>query len=557
LLCYTFIKKGLHAGAPDAGAAAGVAAPAAAPPAAPPKRRFNLLDAMQSAYDRTINLAMARRGLTMILAAAAFLVGVGLFNFLPNRFFPPAERNQFVVDVWLPEGSRLEATDQVVRRLEERVRASKDVVHVASFVGAGAPRFYYNFDPEPSTTNFGQLIVNTASIHATERLTHALEPALAGLAPEARVIVKELQQGAALKAPIEVRLIGPDLHALNRIAANVTAILDSIPGSANVSTDTRENQFGIRVEVDDNVANRVGLSNEGISDALAGSFVGAPVSTFWEGSRAVDIVLRLEESRRLSFDNIPTTYLSSNLTSARVPLREVASLSPEWQPSRIVRRNGLRTITVRSFAEKGTFASAVLEAARPRIAALPLPEGYRVEYGGEWENQNETFGEMLGALGISVLAIFLILLLQFRNVREPLIVMVSIPLSLFGAVLGLLMTGNPFGMTSFLGMISLTGIVVRNGIILVDFILEQRRKGRSVEEAALEAGKRRLRPIFLTTMAAAVGVTPMILSGSAMWSPLASVLAVGLICSMAFTLIVVPVLYVLWRPSEKPAVEAA
>jgi multidrug efflux pump subunit AcrB len=508
---------------------------------------------MQGAYDRTIGVAMARRGLTMVLAAVAFLVGVGLFGLLPNRFFPPAERNQFVIDVWMPEGTRLEATDQVLRRIEERVRAEKEVAHVAAFVGTGAPRFYYNFDPEPSTTNFGQLIVNTASIHATERITRALEPVLGPLAPEARVVVKELQQGAALKAPIEVRLIGPDLPTLNRIAADVRGILEGIPGSANVATDTRENQFGIRVEIDDNVANRIGLTNSGISDALAGSFVGAPVSTFWEGSRAVDIVLRLEESRRVSFDNIPTTYLSSNLTGARVPLREVASLSPEWQPSRIVRRNGLRTITVRSHAEKGTFASAVLEAARAKIETLKLPEGYRVEYGGEWENQKETFGEMMAALGVSVLAIFLILLLQFRNVREPLIVMVSIPLALFGAVLGLLMTGNPFGMTSFLGMISLTGIVVRNGIILVDFVLEQRKKGRSVEEAALEAGKRRLRPIFLTTMAAAVGVTPMILSGSAMWSPLASVLAVGLICSMAFTLIVVPVLYVLWRPSEKAA----
>ncbi|HEX4932049.1 MAG TPA: efflux RND transporter permease subunit, partial [Gemmatimonadaceae bacterium] len=148
LLCYTFIKKGLHAGAAGGTAAASPGGPA-------PKRRFNLLDAMQGAYDRTVNLAMTRRGATMVLAAVAFLAGVGLFGFLPNRFFPPAERNQFVVDVWLPEGTRLEATDQVVRRLEEHVRAAKEVVHVAAFVGAGAPRFYYNFDPEPSTTNFG------------------------------------------------------------------------------------------------------------------------------------------------------------------------------------------------------------------------------------------------------------------------------------------------------------------------------------------------------------------------------------------------------------------
>jgi outer membrane protein TolC len=180
----------------------------------------------------------------------------------------------------------------------------------------------------------------------------------------------------------------------------------------------------------------------------------------------------------------------------------------------------------------------------PQIKALELPAGYRISYGGEKDNQDETFPQMLGALGISLVAIFLVLLVQFKNLSDPLVVMASIPLTLFGAILGLVITHNPFGFTAFMGLISLCGIVVRNGIILVDYCNERVAEGETLEQAARDAGARRLRPIFLTTMAAAVGVTPMILSGSSLWSPLASVIAFGLIFSMFFTLLVVPVLYV-------------
>jgi len=209
-----------------------------------------------------------------------------------------------------------------------------------------------------------------------------------------------------------------------------------------------------------------------------------------------------------------------------------------------VRRNGVRTLTIRAFAKPGHYASKILEEAMPKIKAMELPAGYRVDYGGEKFNQDETFPQMVGALGISLVAIFLVLLVQFRNISDPLVVMASIPLTLFGAIFGLLITHNPFGFTAFMGLISLCGIVVRNGIILVDYCNERVAEGETLEQAARDAGARRLRPIFLTTMAAAVGVTPMIISGSSLWSPLASVIAFGLIFSMFFTLLVVPVIFV-------------
>ena len=200
--------------------------------------------------------------------------------------------------------------------------------------------------------------------------------------------------------------------------------------------------------------------------------------------------------------------------------------------------------------DSGHYASELLDAARPAIEKLPLPPGYRIEYGGDKRNTDETMPEMLTALGISLVAIFLTLLIQFRRVSEVLIVMSSIPLAMPGAVLGLLITHNPFGFTAFMGLIALCGIVVRNAIILIDYINEKMREGHSLEKAATEAGERRLRPIFLTTMAAAAGVLPMILSKSSLWSPLASVLAIGLIWSMFMTLLVVPVLFVIVKSRE-------
>jgi outer membrane protein TolC len=313
----------------------------------------------------------------------------------------------------------------------------------------------------------------------------------------------------------------------------------------------------VDVDLENELANRLGLTHAGVSQILSGGFDGKPVSTFWEGDRGVTILLRLEKDERSSFDSVRNSYMESQLTRARVPLRAIANVKPEWQTSRIVRRNGVRTLTVRSFVKKGFYASTLLDAVAPKIAALKLPPGYRIYYGGEKFNTDDNMPQLLAALGISLVAIFLVLLIQFRNVSEPLVVMSSIPLSLLGAAVGLHVTRNPFGFMAFIGLMSVCGIVVRNAIILVDYIKEKMTEGHPLEEAATEAGQRRLRPIFLTTMAAAVGVTPMILSRSALWSPLASVMAVGLIFSMFFTLLVVPVLYVVVRSHIKKAPAAA
>jgi outer membrane protein TolC len=540
IFCRSLVKKGLHDhenGAETKG-----------------KEKFNFLNLLQAGYRAVIALFMRHKVPAMAMGVGAIAVGLILFRFVPQQFFPSAERNQFVIDVWMAQGTRIEETDAVMRRIEAYMKGRKEIEHFAAFVGQSAPRFYYNVNPQQPDAAYGQYIVNTHSAKQTPALVNDLRKSFTSVAPEAMVIVKEMQQGMSLEAPVEVRIVGEDIQELERIGSQVEGLLVQVPFSDFVHRDYFNESCMVDVNVNEELANRLGITNSSISQHVDRSFDGAPVSTFWEGDRAVTILLRLTQASRSSFSDVGDAYITSQLTKARVPLRAVSTLEPEWQTSRIVRRNGVRTLTVRAFVDAGHYASELLDAAGPAIEKLPLPPGYRIEYGGDKQNTAETMPEMLTALSISLVAIFLVLLIQFKNLSEVLIVMSSIPLAMPGAVLGLIITHNPFGFTAFMGLIALCGIVVRNAIILIDYTNERMREGHSLEHAAMEAGERRLRPIFLTTMAAAAGVLPMIISKSSLWSPLASVLAVGLIWSMFITLLVVPVLFVVVKSRRiKPA----
>jgi multidrug efflux pump subunit AcrB/outer membrane protein TolC len=512
--------------------------------AATGERKLTPLDHMQQYYNKIIGWTMQNKKQVLGSSVLAVIVGLGLLALVPQLFFPLAERDQFVMDVWLPEGTKIEATDATVRRIEAVLSQQSLIKSYTSFLGESAPRFYYNVNPQAPAANYAQILVNTKKVKGTPQLVAALRQKLPDVVPEANVYVKELQQGQPMEAPVEVRIVGNDISTLETLGNQVQNVLEHTPGATYVHTDWHEDAWQMGVNVRQEVANRLGLTNAAISQQLAVGFEGAPVTTFWEGDRGVDVVLRLDPAERQSFQNVADTYVTSPVTGAKVPVAAVASFSPDWQPGRIVRRNGVRTLTVRAFPSGKHLASEILRDAHKQIDAMQLPPGYRIDYGGESENKQEISGEMRNALLISMLLIFLILLFQFRTLADPLIVMTAFPLALPGAALGLLVTNNTFGFTAFIGVVSVGGLAVRNSIILIDYIYERIKNGAKLEQAALEAGERRLRPIFLTSAAAAVGVIPMILSGSSMWSPLASVIAFGLLGSMFFTLIAIPVLFV-------------
>ncbi len=534
-LCYVFIRKGLHDHE---------AVPVE-------KKHKSLLDRMQNVYDQSINWCMKHRKFTLMASVASILLAGVLFTLLKNKFFPAAERNQFVIELWMPTGTKLDKTKEVINRAGAILGKDKRVVNYTTFTGTSAPRFYYNFAPEPPVTNYAQILVNTHDNEETATLAGELSKKIANLMPEGSPQVRQMQQGAPAVAPVEVRLTGLDLTELKNIGDTIRKIVSGAKGAVLVRSDFHEDYYGLNLDIKEE-GRRLGFTTQSIATTIYTGFSGAAVTTIYEGNDPLNVVLQLDEKKRRNFDDLNNVYLTSPASGSRVPLRQLVNLKPEWETGRIMHRNGVRMLTVLAEAAPGALAADILKQVKPELSRLRLPPGYQISYGGEEENQKETFAQMIVALGISIVLIFLILLFQFRNLKEALVVMSAIPLSLLGAVTGLLLTNNPFGFTAFMGIISLSGIVVRNAIILIDHTNVLLKEGQELIPAALESGKRRLRPIFLTAMAAAVGVVPMIVSGSPLWSPLASVIAVGVIFSMVMALLVTPVLFVMViKPADK------
>lgn len=535
-LCYKFIKKGIHKKEEQTNG------------------KPSLLTRVQNGYDSLVAFCFRHASLTMVGGALVVVAGVLTFTQVPQQFFPTLDRDLFNLEVWLPTGSSVEATEKVVAQLEEYISEDERIESVSSFIGTSSPRFHSTYAPESPVPYYAQLFIKAKSAGDANELIEEYVRELPNFSPEATIRVKQLSFQAS-KTPIEVRIIGDNIADLKTVGEQVEEILHQTAGTGWIHTNYQDDYQAVEVKINEERANELGLSNQMITQTLGASLEGAPVSVFWEGDDPVKILLRVDESQRNDYTDVENLYLNTR-TGGVVPLRQVASLNPEWQTGQIIRRNGLRTLTVRSEAQKGVFASEMLAEIKPEIEALPLPPGVRIAYGGDQEETEENMPNMQKSLIISVMLIFLTLMFQFKSVKRCLVILSTFVLSLLGAACGLLLTGYPFGFTAFLGLISLIGIVVRNGIILVDYADELvRDHGMSIRDAALNAAQRRMRPIFLTSSAAAIGVVPMIVGGSPLWAPLGSVLAVGLMFSMVITLLVVPVLYYLMLTSKRERVE--
>lgn len=502
-----------------------------------------VLDVVVNVYDRVIRRAVRRPYLTTVLALLTVPASLLLMPAIKQKFFPAAERDQFIIEIDLPVGTRLEATDRVVRQVEQVLRADQRIPKFAAFVGTAAPRVYYSFAPEFPRPSYGMLLISTKEAKETGELVHEYSAKLAHLVPGVRIDVKQFEQGEEYGAPVEVRLVGPELATLREYGDKIRDIAEKLPGATQVRDNFRDG-FSIDLQVNSEVANRLGLATALIATQVRTGFSGSPVTQLWEHDATVPIVLRLDPERREDYSALSSFMLGAALTNAPVPMSEVAKPVPTWNPSQIAHRNGVRTLTVFVTPNAETLPSEVATPLQKRMAELKLPPGYRIEFGGEYENQQKTSKQMVAALAASLVLIFGVILFEFKTVRETLLVMLAIPLSVFGALAGLILTHNVFSFTAGVGMISLVGIVIRNSVILVDYANHLRRHEKlDALAAGIGSGIRRLRPIFLTSMAAAVGMLPMIIAKSPLWAPLAGAFSVGIIWSMVMTLVVIPALY--------------
>jgi multidrug efflux pump subunit AcrB len=420
----------------------------------------------------------------------------------------------------------------------------KRVVNVAAFVGTSSPRFHTTYAPNFPSKNYAQLVVNTQTADDALSILNEYETKYRNFFPNAYVRMKQLDL-LSTTAPIEVRISGDNIDTIKTLAQQVKAVMEKNENVIWARTDYLNPRQGVNIKINDETANRLGLTKGIVAASLATGFSGMPIGTIWEGDYPVTVKLVNEAQQKNGFDDIANQNITSPLTGATVPVRQIAtSITNDWSEGQIIRRNGTRTITVRADVKRGVLPYKVLSDLKTDIKELHKGEQITLTYGGEEESEVENYIPLAKALFAGVMLIFFILLFQFKKPKLVFLVMMTMPLSFLGAALGLIITGYPFGLTSFLGIMSLMGIVVRNGIILIDYAEELRSKnGMSLSEAAIAAGKRRMRPIFLTSFAAAVGVVPMILSGSTLWGPLGAVVCFGLLVSMILTLYMLPVMY--------------
>lgn len=503
------------------------------------------IDGLRSGLGWLAARGLRRPGLTVGLAVLALVVAFANVGRLGSQFFPSAERDQFTIDVWLPEGRDLRATEKTVARVEEIVTAQTGVRSLISYVGQGGPRFYYNVSPEAPAANYAQIVVNTRSIADTKRLVVVVQRAANETIAEARVTARTLEQGPPVGAPIAVRLAGQDVPTLRRLAAQVKGILNETPGASSVHDSFGEIPLGLKVSVNEDRAALLGLSSGDIAEWTRLAFSGQTVSFLRDNDKEIPIDLRLDLSERTGAASLLDLYLPAANGAGSVPLRQVATVSLEGQDGRIVRRNGVRTLTVSAFGDGVRLPSDILADARARLDKLTLPAGITLGYGGEQEEVGKSFAEMLLIFGLSIAANLLIIVCEFNAFRIALAVMAAVPFGITGAIAGLFLSGQPFGFMAFLGITSLGGVVTNHAIVLFEYALAEQRNGRDLSSALVVAGRSRLRPILLTVVLSIGGLIPQAVNGGNLWPPMAWALIAGLSGSLVLTLVVVPSVYAL------------
>jgi multidrug efflux pump subunit AcrB len=519
-------------------------------------------------YNRLVGRAIAHRWI-VLLASLVFLVIGGFFaSHLKQQFFPEDVQYWFYLDIWLPNDVPLTATNDAAAKAESVVRQvlsdrearshenknQHDLTSITSFVGGGGPRFWFSISPEAPQTNYAQVIVQVSDKELTPKIIGPLQSALSRKVPGAWITVRQLQTNP-VETPVEILISGQadtdvkdeaaDIQTLRGIAAQTMDILSQASGIAVLRDDWSPDSPQVRIQIDPDRANVVGITNADVANSTAAAITGAPVGLLREGNKSIPIVARLRGQERAQLGQIENLYVYSSQQTTRVPLLSVASVRNILETGRIRRREHFRTISVLCFPAPGVLASEVLGPVQSKVDALKknLPPGYQLEIGGELAKQVDGFLNLAVVLLISLVGIYLALLIQFNNAVKPLLVFAAAPYGAIGALIALAVMHTPFGFMAFLGVASLIGVIVSHVIVLFDFIEEMHEKGEPLERALPDAGIERIRPVMITVGATILALFPLALEGGPLWKPLCYAQIGGLAVATFITLLLVPVFY--------------
>lgn len=505
-------------------------------------------------YRAGLVFALRNRAVTTLAIIVAFAAAMYSFRFVPNIFFPPNDKAILTAELNLPIGAPIERTQEVVEAFEAviaselAVREGRDegVVNWASFIGEGAPRFVLNYNPKAPAPEYALMLINATSQAALPKIRDVLTELAQEHFPDLRATIRKLPIGPPASAPVEIRISGRDQDKIFDIVDTVKAKLEATPGVRNIDDNWGDRIKKLMVKIDQARARRAGLTNLDIALSLQTVLSGYETTQFREGDDIIPITLRTVAAEREDIGKLESHNVFSQINGTSVPLKQVADIEVVWQPAKILRRNRLKTVTVQAYVDEGLSPLAVSGALAPWIEAQTSSwgVGFKHEFGGEEEKSGAANRSIAAKLPIAAFLILMLLVGQFNSIRRPAIILMTIPLGLIGVVVGLLLARSYFGFMTLLGVISLSGIVINNAIVLLARIrIEIDDNGLPPPEAVVESAQRRLRPILLTTATTVGGLVPLWLGGGPMWQPMAIAIIFGLLFSTVLTLGFVPVMY--------------
>ncbi len=508
------------------------------------KNKFSVLEWLQAKYKLLLDQCFRHPVITISSAVLSVVVGCVMLSEVPQQLMPDAERNQLAVEICLPTGTALSRTAAISDSVSNMMRRDSGVVSITSFVGTSSPRFHIDYAPQLGGSNFAQFIVNTTDNKMTETLVDKYKAKYAGYFPDANIRIVKLTFNDDAH-PVEVRLKGDNLDSLSKAADIIAARMRKMPELQLVRTGFEEPLHSLHIQPDDQQMHMLDLTNAALEQTMMMRYSsGLKVSTLWEGDYGIDVVLKSQRSDSATVNDVKNELIPVHYGFGNAPLRQMAGIKSKLEYGQITHRGGLRCLTVSSEVAGENNVITTTEHLIKKLENVHLPAWVSLSYGGRYAGDGDQMPGIIMALITSVVIIFFILLWHFKRIGISLLMMSCLSLCVFGAAVGLIIQGVNFSITSVLGIVSLMGILVRNGIILFDYAHEiQQKEHLTTADAIYYAALRRMRPIFLTSAAASMGVVPMVISGSYMWAPMGAVICYGTMVTMLFILTVMPVAY--------------
>ena len=492
-------------------------------------------------YQKLLRLCIRFRWVTVSVVAGAFFLAVFGFRFIEQSFFPPSTRPQFMIDVWLPQGTHIDETVRRVEQMEKDLLRRDGVTHVSSLVGKGGLRFLLTYAPEKQNPAYAQFLVDVTDAKVIDGLIRRVDRDWAEAYPDMLTYAFKFELGPGSNGKIRARFIGDDPEVLRKLGDQAMAIIAEDPNSRAIKNDWRNRVKVFRPVIAEEAASRAGIQPGEVAYVVREAFEGQTVGVFRDGDLLLPIIARAPASEGGDVARLMSLQIWSPAASRYVPLSQVVlRIETVFEDEIIYRRDRKRTLTILADPVEGV-ASKLFDRLRPKIEAIPRPNGYELEWGGEYEDSNRAKSALASKLPVFLILMVLTTIALFNNLRQPLVIWLCVPLALIGVTLGLLVTRQPFGFMALLGLLSLTGMLIKNAIVLVDEINVQTAAGNDPFTAILNSGTNRLMPVVMAASTTALGMLPLIFD--AFFVSMAVTIIFGLMCATVLTMVVLPVIY--------------